>query len=344
MTTRIGVQVPPGLSSGQSIQFQTPSGMMMQAQIPAGVSAGQTFYVDVPNAAPVAVAQAVPMGGGVPMGGAVPMGSAVDGGGSSVPMGMPMVSSQVSSERGVAEAHAECPICFESLHKAPVGVFLDGRGKRVSQHFFNLEAARQWLSTGNGHCPLTRQPIASVLPVPDLRTDPEGWFRAVDVDGNGKLSRKEVVEALKAQLRVDNKALDAAIADPHGGFWRQWDKDGSGTIEKEELLAPQGLAHYVRSTFLKRQDTLLIPDIKRDKNAWYAYWDEDGSGTLEKEEVVRALLKTLNLQSTPAKVLEMRGTIDAIWPVFDPDGSNSIDKAEFLAAEGLANTIIATVS
>ena len=183
-----------------------------------------------------------------------------------------------------------------------------------------------------------------MLPVPDLRTDPEGWFRAVDVDGNGKLSRKEVVEALKAQLRVDNKALDAAIADPHGGFWRQWDKDGSGTIEKSELLAPQGLAHYVRSTFLKRQDTMLIPDIKRDKNAWYAYWDEDGSGTLEKEEVVRALLKTLNLQSTPAKVLEMRGTIDAIWPVFDPDGSNSIDKAEFLAAEGLANTIIATVS
>ena len=59
MTTRIGVQVPPGLSSGQSIQFQTPSGMMMQAQIPAGVSAGQTFYVDVPNAAPVAVAKAV---------------------------------------------------------------------------------------------------------------------------------------------------------------------------------------------------------------------------------------------------------------------------------------------
>ena len=123
MTTRIGVQVPPGLSSGQSIQFQTPSGMMMQAQIPAGVSSGQTFYVDVPAAAPVAVAQAVPMGGGVPMGGAVPMGSAVDGGGSSVPMGMPMVSSQVSSERGVAEAHAECPICIEALHKAPGGVF-----------------------------------------------------------------------------------------------------------------------------------------------------------------------------------------------------------------------------
>ena len=81
-----------------------------------------------------------------------------------------------------------------------------------------------------------------------------------------------------------------------------------------------------------------------DVSGLLAAWDEDGSGTLEKEEVVRALLKTLNLQSTPAKVLEMRGTIDAIWPVFDPDGSNSIDKAEFLAAEGLANTIIATVS
>ena len=34
------------------------------------------------------------------------------------------------------------------------------------------------------------------------------------------------------------------------------------------LVLENYLAHYVRSTFLKRQDTMLIPDIKRDKNAW----------------------------------------------------------------------------
>ena len=46
----------------------------------------------------------------------------------------------------------------------------------------------------------------------------------------------------------------------------------------------------------------------------------------------------------PAKVQMMRGTVDAIWPIFDDDGSGSIERDEFLRpGEGLADTIIATV-
>ena len=50
MTTRIGIKVPPGLSSGEAIQFQTPDGTMMQAHVPPGVAAGQIFYVEVATA------------------------------------------------------------------------------------------------------------------------------------------------------------------------------------------------------------------------------------------------------------------------------------------------------
>ena len=69
-----------------------------------------------------------------------------------------------------------------------------------------------------------------------------------------------------------------------------------------------------------------------------------GGGTLDKEEVVRALIKTFNLSTNVDERTKMRGTIDAIWPLFDDDGSGEIDRPEFLrAGEGLADTIIATM-
>ena len=61
-------------------------------------------------------------------------------------------------------------------------------------------------------------------------------------------------------------------------------------------------------------------------------------------KVLRALLKTFRMTSDPAQVSQMRGTIDAIWPVFDDDGSGTIEQNEFLKpSEGLADTIVATL-
>uniref|UniRef100_A0A7S3C0U0 EF-hand domain-containing protein n=1 Tax=Haptolina ericina TaxID=156174 RepID=A0A7S3C0U0_9EUKA len=147
---------------------------------------------------------------------------------------------------------------------------------------------------------------------------------------------------MKAQLPVDIASLDAAVNDPTHWMWQQWDVDGSGFIERQELLAPGGLVSYVTTQASDHQDG-EIPDM-RDKHRWYTYWDKDGSGSLEKEEVVRALLKTLKLTSDQARVMMMRNTVDAIWPVFDADGSGSIEKNEFLLpGDGLADTIIATL-
>jgi len=210
---RLAVRVPDGMLPGQAIAFATPSGQQFQAVIPAGVQPGQTFVVMVPRTAP-------------PPPGNVPMGLPVDGPPAPAPAPPPPAprAATLATEPArllragsqfqglVAPAwqdrqalkHSECSICFEPLHEGPVGVFLSESGRRVSPHFFNLEAAREWLRSGNGHCPLTRQRIASVAPVPDLRADPAAWWRVVDVNGDGKLSRTEVLEALKAQLPIDS--------------------------------------------------------------------------------------------------------------------------------------------
>lgn len=353
---RLAVQVPPGMQAGQTIQFPGPGGGTFTATIPPGVPVGGTFMVEV--AAPATLPQAA----GVPVG-SVPMGLPIQQQPGAPPLqhpprGPPPRAASLynvltpggapgapapTADRPTAVKHAECPICFEKLHQAPVGVFLDPQGRRVSRHFFNLAAAREWLTSGNGNCPMTRAPVASVLPVPSILEDPEGWFRACDIDGDGKLSTLEVVECLKAQLPVDNGALDTAAADRSHWMWQQWDSDRSGYIERHELLHPQGLAAYVRSAFALSSAEAGPPDV-RNKDAWYEFWDEDHSGSLEKEEVVRALLKTLKMTSDPAAVQRMRGTIDAIWAIFDDDGSGSIEKNEFLRpGDGLADTIIATM-
>ena len=117
-------------------------------------------------------------------------------------------------------------------------------------------------------------------------------------------------------------------------------------LEAEQVVARDELprlAEFVQAEIARRQAE-AIPDIRRDKDAWYAFWDEDDSGELDKEEVVRALLKTLALTGDPTRVQMMRSTVEAIWPVFDDDGSGTIDRQEFLKAnDGLADTIIATM-
>jgi Ca2+-binding EF-hand superfamily protein len=89
---------------------------------------------------------------------------------------------------------------------------------------------------------------------------------------------------LKAQLSVDWRQLEDELP----ALWDQWDRDGDGTIDQQEMIA---MAQYIRER-MPRGPEAPVPSIENDKEAWFAHFDEDQSGTLEKGEVVRALIKT----------------------------------------------------
>ena len=59
--------------------------------------------------------------------------------------------------------------------------------------------------------------------------------------------------------------------------------------------------------------------------------------------MTRALLKTFRLRDDLRQVREIRGVVDAVWSLFDADGDGRVDRNEFLARDGLAETIVASV-
>jgi len=195
-----------------------------------------------------------------------------------------------------------------------------------------------------------------VLRVPSPLDDPRAWFAACDVDGDGRLSRAEVIEALCAFLPVDMRALGrAARASGPGTLWAQWDTHGRGWLELEDVLGPgagagrgHGLIEHIRSHYLNASGGgggVGVPALGEDdaaKRRWFEHWDEDGSGALERGELVRALIKTLALGQSVTAKRAMGDTLNALWCLFDDDNSGAIDMDEFLRPNtGLADAVLA---
>ncbi len=170
-----------------------------------------------------------------------PFGAAGGGGGAS-PREFNPGYVPVDAPGDIREAveHAECCICCDALCEQPTAV-LTRRGKRICGHFFHATCCEALVGGHHGGqtCPICRAEYDGVMPVPSIETDPAGWFRAVDIDGDGRLSQDEVREVLKAQLSVDWRKLEDQLP----ALWDQWDRDGDGSIDQQEMIR---LARYMR--------------------------------------------------------------------------------------------------
>jgi len=200
--------------------------------------------------------------------------------------------------------YAECVVCFDNMWKEQAGVFCDARGRRTCPHFLHHRCALEVRNSNMGgkHCPVCRAEFVDVTEVPGIDDDPHEWFKIVDLNGDGRLSQREVVEVLKAQLPIDYRRLEAELPE----LWKTWDVNKDNIITHKELLEPnKGLLAYVKANF-PRVDEDAIPDIRTDKHGWFNYFDYDKSGTLEQGEVVRALIKTFRLSEDHTRINSMR--------------------------------------
>lgn len=232
----------------------------------------------------------------------------------------------------------ECTECFDRLCKEPAGALFRGP-QRACCHYFHVRCGITRLTSADPTCRVCKAAFDAVQPFPDVHKDPMKWFSFVDADHNDKLSKQEVLEALKAVLNVDPVVMMERMPQQ----WKsEWDKNKDGNICIEEFVSPQGLLAFVEAN-MPPPHSVAPPALSAGtKEAWFHFWDVDRSNSLEREEVVRALIKTFKLSEDLNSVSQMREILDATWCIFDSDGSGSVEMNEFCMRDGLGDTVMAT--
>ncbi len=190
-------------------------------------------------------------------------------------------------------------------------------------------------------CPICRVPVYGVVNVPSCSTNPNLWFDMVDIDNDGKVSPTDLVTILRAQFLVDWRTIEKKLT---GEIWPKYDVNNEGFISRDELLKPDGLLDYLLKTFeTPKRRFRNCPNLEMQPKKWFEYWDEDHSGTLDSEELIRALVKTFNLNAELRCLRAMAESVRAVWGAFDQDDKGEISLDEFIAPEGLAQSIVATM-
>ena len=198
--------------------------------------------------------------------------------------------------------HTECCICFDSLHERPSAT-LTLRGANACPHYFHLECAEELCGHSSMHCPQCRLPFDNIKEVPLASEDPDGWFFCVDVEGDGRLSRTQVLNVLVSTFPLDWRKTEEALPT----LWERWDRDGSGFISRQEFMDPDGgLLAFVRAHLLH---VPTEPPAGATPAQWFRYFDDDHSGTLTRPQCMRALVK-----SSPAL------TVQTVEEMFAPLG------------------------
>ena len=241
--------------------------------------------------------------------------------------------------------HQECVICFENLCSREACCLYNQSGIRVCRHYFHTDCmiAPSSVLQPRRSCPICRVEWTSIVSLPNPLNNPRAFFDMIDSDSSGCLNRNEVLEGLKACLDVDWRKIEQSVEI----LWNTWDKDKGGTISYAEMVEPNtGLLAYIIRNYPRSEVDRARepPDLRQRPRDWFQYWDEDKSNSLEKEEIVRALVKTFRITQGSASVATITEVIDAVFCIFDPDGSGSIDINEFTMSDGLCDTIIASLS
>ena len=118
--------------------------------------------------------------------------------------------------------------------------------------------------------------------MPDVGRDPRGWFRLVDLNGDGHLDQKEVVEVLKAALPIDWKVRQT-IPTTHSSIVHVMSlcRLEGPRAQATRVLGQMGTLSFPQSTYEHTHTCVHWPSV-----ACVSVQDRDGNGTIEMNEMM----------------------------------------------------------
>lgn len=159
--------------------------------------------------------------------------------------------------------------------------------------------------------------------------DARQFFIRHDTDSSGHLDKRECLSALKETF----PGIDLSILSSVMGV--MWPADMT-SMTLDDFVA-SGLFEVIKLQIhgIDGEGSGKIPDIRKDKQAWFRYFDSDDSGGMDLHELKMAFAKTF-----PAADDNMiEALIHAVWP-----GGSSISLETFMRESGVCDTVVAQLT
>jgi len=217
------------------------------------------------------------------------------------------------------ENTAECPICMETLFTSTPSAFVSEDTRIRCGHFFCFDCAssqymkQQAANATEFHCPICRAPAQEVMPLPDIAINPRTWFQFLDCEGNGRLDKNTVIQALEAMLPIDTELLRASLEEH---CWAKWDKNRDDRISEPEFFAEGGLLEWsIRHLRELREAKRRGPAPPLEEpQRWFDHWDTAHYGRIGRGEALTALCEAARVSSLESRKIEsLKKDIEALW-------------------------------
>lgn len=210
------------------------------------------------------------------------------------------------------------------------------------------------------------RPSATGALISDISKNPRKWFQTFDGNNDGLLEKGDCIEGIRMTFETLDFETIRYLLDT---LWPIFDSDGSGSLTMDEFLKPGGLCEMILAQVPTppaanssiRPPVISIPplpplpplpppqsnpseelvlQITRNPRRWFQLFDRNRDGLLRKSDCIEGLTKTFpSLNASSARDL-----IDALWSLFDSDGSGTLDMEEFIKPSGLCDTILAQMT
>jgi Ca2+-binding EF-hand superfamily protein len=146
------------------------------------------------------------------------------------------------------------------------------------------------------------------------------WFKGADVDGDGVITRQDVLlmgeRYIAARGDVAQSATARRLNEELGAFWTHviapMDQDGDGKVDLREMT--EGFRRALADPDLYPQQIQLVADC------YFDLIDLDGNGKIDQSEFEQIFGLAGNLPF---------GECAAVFAALDLDGSGTLDRAEF---------------
>lgn len=257
-------------------------------------------------------------------------------------------------DRNVAYERGECGLCYGKLYSSPVAVMVAGARRRVCKHYVHVVCAQRLMDLFHVHaCPICSTPFSEVVELPNVMLQLDAFWAVVDSNGDGRLSRDELLDVLRATFDVGDLEALAAEVDAK---WSAWDASNKGYLTKDDLRRRAADGGTFADWLVQKWPTDRLfrmgssteptpPPLSESTAAeWFRFYDADGSNTLTGDEIFRGVVKTFRLETKPELMRRAWDIVMQTMAMYDADGSGAIDLDEWSGPDGLAKALVGVLS